>query len=85
MPAQSTVEDVVEVHGYALRVIRQARGRSVVDLAGAMDCSRSYIAHLERGSKRRVSPEFYNRLLDQLGINDFRALLAVAPEWEKAA
>ena len=35
-----------------------------MDLAGAMNCSRSYIAHLERGSKRRVSPEFYNRLID---------------------
>lgn len=85
MPTEKTNGDVVEVHGYALRVIRQARGRTVVDLAESLNVTRSYITHLERGSKRRVSPEFYNRLLDQLQINDYRALLAVAPEWEAAA
>jgi transcriptional regulator with XRE-family HTH domain len=74
------IEDVVEVHGYALRVIRQARGRGPADLADSLNVNRSYIAHLENGTKRRVSPEFYNALLDQLGINDYRALLATAPE-----
>lgn len=85
MPTHPRVEDVVEVHGYALRVIRQARGRSIANLAASLNVHRSYITHLERGSKRRVSPELYNNLLDQLGINDYRALLANAPLWDEEA
>ena len=69
----------IEVHGYALRVIRQARGRGVTDLAAALEVDRSYITHLENGSKLRVSPEFYAALLRELQIEDYRALLATAP------
>ena len=69
----------VAVHGYALRVIRQARGRAVADLAAALGVDRSYITHLERGSKLRVSPELYAALLHELQIEDYRALLATAP------
>lgn len=71
---------VVEVHGYALRVIREARGRKVAELAQALSVDRSYIAHIETGTKRRVSPEFYAALCRELLIDDHRALLAVAPE-----
>lgn len=78
MPAKSTAP-VVEVHGYALRVIREARGRKVTDLATALGVDRSYIAHLENGSKRRVSQEFYSALLLELRVEDDRALLATAP------
>lgn len=70
----------VDVHGYALRVIREARARKVADLAEALGVDRSYITHLENGSKRRVSPEFYAALLMELQVEDYRALLAVAPE-----
>jgi transcriptional regulator with XRE-family HTH domain len=70
---------VIEVHGYALRVIRQARGRGVADLADALAVDRSYIRHLENGSKLRVSPELYAALLRELQIDDYRALLANAP------
>lgn len=70
----------VEVHGYALRVIREARGRKVADLAEALGVDRSYITHIENGSKRRVSPEFYAGLLRELQVEDYRALLASAPE-----
>jgi transcriptional regulator with XRE-family HTH domain len=69
----------VEVHGYALRVIREARGRKVADLADGLDVDRSYIAHLENGSKRTVGAVFYARLLVELQIEDYRALLATAP------
>jgi transcriptional regulator with XRE-family HTH domain len=69
----------VAVHGYALRVIRQARGRAVADLAAALGIDRSYISHLERGSRLRVSPELYVALLHELQIEDYRALLATAP------
>ena len=72
----------VEVHGFALRVIREARSRKVADLAAALGVDRSYITHIENGSKRRVSPEFYTGLLRELQIEDYRALLAVAPDRE---
>jgi transcriptional regulator with XRE-family HTH domain len=72
--------NAVEVHGFALRMIREARGRKVSDLAEALGVDRSYITHLENGSKRRVSPEFYAGLLQELVVTDYRALLAVAPE-----
>lgn len=73
----------VEVHGPALRVIREARGRKVADLAEKLDVDRSYITHLENGSKRRVSPEFYAQLCAELLIEDQRALLAVLPGVEE--
>ena len=70
---------VVEIHGYALRVIREARGRKVADLAEALTVDRSYITHIENGTKRHVSATFYNALLNELVVEDYRALLAVAP------
>ncbi len=79
MPRGTPSHRVVEVHGFALRVIRQARGRGVADLAAALDVDRSYITHLENGSKFRVSPELYSALLHELQIEDYRALLATAP------
>jgi transcriptional regulator with XRE-family HTH domain len=79
MPRETPSSHVVEVHGYALRVIRQARGRGVANLAAALHVDRSYITHLENGSKLRVSPEFYAALLRELQIEDYRALLATAP------
>jgi transcriptional regulator with XRE-family HTH domain len=51
----------------------------VTDLAAALEVDRSYITHLENGSKLRVSPEFYAALLRELQIEDYRALLATAP------
>ena len=83
MPATNTAE-TVEVHGYALRVIREARGRLPRELAEALGCDRSYIARLETGHARRVSATFYSRLLAELQIKDYRALLATAPGREAA-
>lgn len=76
--AQRT-QNVVEIHGYALRVIREARGRKVSDLADSLKCNRSYIAHIENGTKRTVSAAFYCALLRELQVDDYRALLAAAP------
>lgn len=64
-------------------MIREARGRKVADLAEKLDVDRSYITHLENGSKRRVSPEFYAQLCAELLIEDQRALLAVLPGVEE--
>jgi transcriptional regulator with XRE-family HTH domain len=79
MSRETPSNHVIEVHGYALRVIRRARGRAVADLAAALDVDPSYIRHLETGSKFRVSPEVYAALLRELQIEDYRALLATAP------
>jgi transcriptional regulator with XRE-family HTH domain len=75
MPPSRTIE----VHGFALRVIREARGRKVADLADALGVDRSYITHLENGSKRAVSQELYAALCNELLVDDHRALLATAP------
>ncbi len=74
--------NVVEIHGYALRVIREARGRKTADLAESLGVDRSYITHIENGSKRRVSEVFYNALRSELNVEDYRALLAEAPQRE---
>ncbi len=66
----------VEVHGFALRVIREARGRKVQELADSLGVTRSYVAKIELGHSRRVSEVFYSRLLAELRIEDHRALLA---------
>ena len=83
MPKKS--RSVIEVHGYALRVIREARGRKVAELADSLGVSRSYLAHLENGTKRGVSPELYASLCTELLVEDHRALLANAPLREDAA
>ena len=85
MPRGPPPSHVVEVHGYALRVIRQARGRAVADLAAALEVDPSYIRHLENGSKFRVSPQVYAALLRELQIEDYRALLAIAPTRDEAS
>lgn len=78
MPTK-TPRRVVEIHGFALRMAREMRGKKVADVAADLNVSRSYLAHIENGTKRRVSVEFYNAVLAQLNVEDYRALLAVAP------
>jgi transcriptional regulator with XRE-family HTH domain len=78
------VEPTVEIHGYALRLIREARGRKVADLAQALGVDRSYVAKIELGHSRKVSKVLYARILAELQIDDYRALLAVAPAREDA-
>lgn len=70
----------MEIHGYALRIIREARGRKTAELAESLGVDRSYIAKIETGHSRRVGTAFYNALLSELQVDDYRALLATAPE-----
>lgn len=67
---------VVAIQGFALRVIREARGRKTAELAAALNVDRSYITKIETGHSLRVSKVFYNCLLAELQIEDYRALLA---------
>jgi transcriptional regulator with XRE-family HTH domain len=84
MTAHAHVPTTVEIHGYAARVVREARGIKVQALADALGVDRSYITKIELGHSRRVSRVFYANLLKALGVSDHRALLAVAPDREVA-
>ena len=75
MPTTTTVD----VQGFALRVLRESRGRTQADLAAALGKDRSYIAKIETGATRQVSSTFYAALLRELCIEDYRALLADPP------
>ena len=48
----------------------------VAELAAAVWVERPYIAKIELGHSRRVSPKVFNALLAALAITDRRALLA---------
>lgn len=66
----------VEINGPAIREIRVRSGMSVVALAAAVGVERPYIAKIELGHSRRVSPKVFNALVAALAITDRRALLA---------
>ncbi len=66
----------IEVHGPAIREIRVRSGMGVVELATAADVERSYLAKIELGHSRRVSPKVFNALIAALSVSDRRALLA---------
>ena len=72
----STTQTTVEVNGYALRELRIRSGLGVAELAEQVGVQRPYVAKIELGHSRRVSPKVFNALLMALSINDRRALLA---------
>ena len=74
-PPKST-PSAIAINGFALRVIRERTGEKVADLAQAMQVDRSYITKIENGTSKRVSVDFYKRLLAHLAIADHRTLLA---------
>lgn len=71
-PAPTTIE----VNGPAIREIRVRSGKAVADLANAVGVQRPYIAKLELGHSRRVSPKVFNELIAALGIQDRRAIMS---------
>lgn len=66
----------VAINGYALRELRVRSGIGVADLAEQVGVQRPYIAKIELGHSRRVSPKVYNALLSALAIEDRRVLMA---------
>lgn len=72
----STTATTIEVNGFALRELRIRSGLGVAELAQQVGVQRPYIAKIELGHSRRVSPKVFNGLLAALSINDRRALLA---------
>lgn len=73
MPPTTTT---IEVNGYALRELRMRSGLGVSDLAKQVGVQRPYVAKIELGHSRRVSPKVFNALLAALTISDRRALMA---------
>lgn len=72
MPTPTTVE----IHGPAIREIRIRSGQGVAELARAAGVQRPYIAKIELGHSRRVSPKVFKALVAALAISDRRAILA---------
>lgn len=75
-PPLTSTPGTVLINGFAARVIRERTGIKVSDTAEAMYCDRSYITKIENGTSKRVSVDFYRRLLEHLAIEDHRVLLA---------
>lgn len=76
MTAKRTTPTTVDINGFALRFIRVLSGVGVRELAEQIGKDRTYIAHIEAGRCRRVSPGAYNDILTALHIEDRRVLLA---------
>ncbi|MEK9524083.1 helix-turn-helix domain-containing protein [Streptomyces venezuelae] len=56
----------LQVDGAELRERRKAAGLEIDDLANAAGISRSYLSHLETGSRTRMRPARHKRLFDAL-------------------
>lgn len=87
-----TSPELVEIQGFALRVIRKRSGLEMEELASLVKCDRSYINRIELGQRQQVSETVYARILKALQIADWRVLMAnphavrepVRPESEPA-
>lgn len=82
MPTTATT---VEVNGFALRELRIRSGLGVAELAKQVGVQRPYIAKIELGHSRRVSPRVFMALLAALSITDRRVLLSNPYGMEEAA
>ncbi len=81
----------VQINGPALRCIRERSGISCTALARAVFTDVSFLARVERGEKRGVRRETFERLCWELEISDPRAILVnpfadnvthdIGPEW----
>ncbi len=76
LPIPMNTATTIDIHGPAVREIRVRSGMSVADLARAVGVQRPYIAKIELGHSRRVSPKTFNGLLAALSIQDRRAIMA---------
>lgn len=59
-----------EVEGAAICTKRMQKGMSVGQLARLVGCTANYLRKLERGTRRRMGPEFYLRLRTALDATD---------------
>jgi transcriptional regulator with XRE-family HTH domain len=71
-----TEPPMIEVNGFAFRVIRKLSGLDAGPCADLVGVDRSYLNRLENGTRRRVSPEVFAGMLRALSLTDRRAILA---------
>ncbi|MER7517848.1 helix-turn-helix transcriptional regulator [Streptomyces sp. NPDC126499] len=71
------------VDGPELRKRRMAAGLEINDLAKAARISRSYLSHLETGSRTRMRPTRYKRLFDALEAAEHGRTAPLRGEEEK--
>ena len=71
MSARTTIE----VNGPVIRELRLRSGMGVADLATAVGVERPYIAKIELGHSRRVSPAVFNGLIAALAPSDRRVIM----------
>ena len=58
----------VEINGDKLRVLRKLSGQTMADFARRCDVSVSYLSHIERGRRPRVSPTKFAQICDALDL-----------------
>lgn len=66
----------VQINGPALRVVRERSGVSCSALARRVGADVSFLARIERGEKRGIRRETFERIVYELEISDPRALMA---------
>lgn len=66
----------LQINGPALRHVREGRGRTIGQLARVVGVSTSFLAALERGTRRGVRPSVFRGLVAELALNDPRVVLA---------
>jgi hypothetical protein len=64
------------VNGYALRLVRELRGRTIGSLARPSGVSTSFLARVERGEKQGVRQDVFDTITGELEVTDARALMA---------
>lgn len=74
--AQTRAVTSVQINGPALRLIRERSGISCSALARSVGTDISFLARVERGEKRGVRRETFERLCWELEVPDPRAILA---------
>lgn len=65
----------VQINGPALRFAREARSRSIAQLARAAGVSTGFLSRVELGVKRGVGPDVFHVLVRELELADHRVLL----------
>jgi len=72
--------DRVDIHGTALRTVRELANLSRAELAKAGGISTPYLNRLETGERKRCARVVYERMLERLGIgpDNYGALLIPA-------
>ncbi|MGK5681628.1 helix-turn-helix domain-containing protein [Actinoplanes sp. URMC 104] len=58
----------MEIDGAKLRIRRQLSGQTMAGFAARCGIHVSYVSHIERGERDRVSPEKFASICDALGV-----------------